>query len=152
MANDQSTDQQQDDYDQVTINRTLAIFLVSVAGLFLEMMLIRWIGTEIRIFAYLQNTILVVCFLGLGMGCFTCRSPVRMRHLVIPLAVLTLLMAVPYSRNAFAGISELLSVLDDYLIWSHAVTQSPLQSWLESISTTKSTIYKAMTEPQPRGL
>jgi len=32
-------------------NRTLAIFLVSVLALFLEMLLIRWIGTEIRIFA-----------------------------------------------------------------------------------------------------
>ena len=30
-------------------NRTWAIFLVSVLGLFLELMLIRWIGTEIRI-------------------------------------------------------------------------------------------------------
>ncbi len=50
-------------------NRTLTIFLVSVLGLFLEMLLIRWIGTEIRIFAYLQNTILIVCFLGLGLGC-----------------------------------------------------------------------------------
>jgi len=40
-------------------------------GLFLEMLLIRWIGTEVRIFAYLQNTILVACLLGLGLGCFT---------------------------------------------------------------------------------
>ena len=45
------------------------LFLVSVLGLFLELMLIRWIGTEIRIFAYLQNTVLVVCFMGLGLGC-----------------------------------------------------------------------------------
>ncbi len=28
-------------------------------------MLIRWIGTEVRIFAYLLNAVLVVCFLGL---------------------------------------------------------------------------------------
>ena len=40
-------------------NRTLTLFLVSVLGLFLELLLIRWIGTEIRIFAYLQNTVLV---------------------------------------------------------------------------------------------
>ena len=52
------------------------LFLVSVLGLFLELMLIRWIGTEIRIFAYLQNTVLVVCFMGLGLGCLTCRKPI----------------------------------------------------------------------------
>jgi hypothetical protein len=48
---------------------TLALLLISAAGLFLELLLIRWIGTEVRIFAYLQNTVLVVCFLGLGMAC-----------------------------------------------------------------------------------
>src|SRR5262249_48687971 len=57
---------------------SLTIFVVSVVGLLLEMMLIRWIGTEVRIFAYLQNTVLIVCFLGLGMGCFTCKQPVNM--------------------------------------------------------------------------
>ena len=38
-------------------NLTWSLFLISALGLFLEMMLIRWIGTEIRIFAYLQNTV-----------------------------------------------------------------------------------------------
>src|SRR5437868_2614315 len=76
-------------------NRTLTLFLVSVLGLFLELMLIRWIGTEIRIFAYLQNTVLVVCFMGLGMGCLTCRKPIVVREILWPLLMLTLLLAVP---------------------------------------------------------
>ena len=63
----------------VASNQTAMLFVVSVLGLFLELMLIRWISTEIRIFAYLQNTVLVVCFLGLGMGCWTCRQPVSVR-------------------------------------------------------------------------
>ncbi len=44
-------------------NQTLGLFLISILGLFLELLFIRWIGTEIRVFAYLQNTILVACFL-----------------------------------------------------------------------------------------
>lgn len=100
-------------------NRTWAIFLVSVLGLFLEMLLIRWIGTEIRIFAYLQNTILVVCFLGLGLGCFTCRQPIILRQMLIPLAFLVLLMVIPISRRALGSISELLSVLGDPVIWAY---------------------------------
>jgi hypothetical protein len=36
-------------------NPTLEVFLISVLGLFLELLLIRWISTEIRVFAYLQN-------------------------------------------------------------------------------------------------
>ena len=42
-------------------------------------------GTEIRIFAYLQNTRLVVCFLGLGLGCFTSRKPIVMRDMLLRL-------------------------------------------------------------------
>ena len=83
-------------------NRTLAIFLISVLGLFLEMLLIRWIGTEIMIFAYLQNTVLVVCFLGLGLGCFTCREPIDIRGLLLPLFILVLLLAIPLSRKGLA--------------------------------------------------
>src|SRR3990167_3182433 len=97
-------------------SRTWAIFLISVLGLFLEMLLIRWIGTEIRIFAYLQNTVLVVCFLGLGLGCFTSRKPIIMRNMLLPLAILTLLLAIPMTRDGLGKTSELLSVLDDLLI------------------------------------
>jgi hypothetical protein len=94
-----------------------ALFLVSVLGLFLELMLIRWVSTEIRIFAYLQNTVLVVCFLGLGMGCWTCRQPARPRDALIPLFLLTLLLAVPFTRKGLANISQLFSVLNDFPIW-----------------------------------
>ncbi len=102
-------------------NLTTAIFLISVLGLFLELLLIRWIGTEIRIFAYLQNTVLVVCFLGLGMGCFTSRKPILLHRTLVPLLVLAMLMAIPFTRRGVAEISGLLSVLDDFLIWEAAM-------------------------------
>jgi len=101
-------------------NRNWAIFLISVLGLFLEMLLIRWIGTEIRIFAYLQNTILIVCFLGLGLGCFTCRQPIRLHQSLVPLFIIILLLAIPIVRLGLGKISELLSLLGDLVIWSPA--------------------------------
>lgn len=102
--------------------RTWAIFLISILGLFLEMLLIRWIGTEVRIFAYLQNTILVTCFLGIGLGCFTSRKPINLRQSLVSLAFLLVLMAIPGSRLALGKISELLSVLGDMVIWGGPVT------------------------------
>lgn len=102
-------------------NATLAIFLISVLGLFLEMLLIRWVGTEVRIFAYLQNTILVVCFLGLGLGCFTCRKPVDLHPTLISLAFLCIIFAIPTTREALGKISILLSSAGDLLIWETAV-------------------------------
>src|SRR6188768_3873847 len=84
--------------------RTGTLFLISVIGLFLELLLIRWVSTEIRIFAYLQNTVLVVCFLGLGMGCWDSRKPFALRDMLIPLGVLVTLLALPPTRVALANI------------------------------------------------
>jgi spermidine synthase len=102
--------------------RDWAIFLISVIGLFLEMLLIRWIGTEVRIFAYLQNTVLVACFLGLGIGCFTSRRPILLRQSLTSLTILLVLMAIPITRTTFGRASELLSVLGDTIIWAGITT------------------------------
>lgn len=96
---------------------TLALFLISAAGLYLELLLIRWISTEIRIFAYLQNTVLVVCFLGLGMGCWDSRRPFTLRSLLIPLVVLVALIALPQTREVFASISLMFGGFSDLLVW-----------------------------------
>jgi hypothetical protein len=47
--------------------------LISLLSLFLEMLMIRRISSEIRIFAYFKNLVLVACFLGFGLGCYLCR-------------------------------------------------------------------------------
>ena len=52
----------------------LRIFLLSALILFVEMLLIRWIATELRVFSYVQNGILVAAFLGLGLGCRSSRT------------------------------------------------------------------------------
>lgn len=103
---------------------TWLIFLISVLGLFLEMLLIRWIGTEVRIFAYLQNTILVACFMGLGLGFFSSRKPINLHWVLIPLIVFLVFMAIPPARTALGKISDLLSVLDDFVIWNFVTATS----------------------------
>lgn len=103
-------------------NLTRQIFLISVLSLLLEMLLIRWIGTEIRIFAYLQNTILIVSFLGLGLGSFTSAQPAHLRQTLLPLTVLLLLIAIPTTRATLGRASELLSLLGDFVIWGNAVS------------------------------
>jgi spermidine synthase len=93
------------------------IFLVSVVGLLVEMLLIRLIGTEIRIFAYLQNTVLIVCFLGLGVGCFTCRQPIRLMRGLLALLVLTALVTLPFLKPWRENITEHLSAASGLVIW-----------------------------------
>jgi len=113
---------------------TRTLFVVSVLALFLELMLIRWVGTEIRIFAYLQNTVLVVCFLGLGLGCLTCRMSFTIRSLLVSLSVLVLLFALPFSRIALSRITEMLSAPTDLLIWSPGPTVNRWYSVVFSVA------------------
>ena len=51
-------------------NRLLNLFLISFVVLFVETMLIRYIGSQTRIFAFYKNIPLIGAFLGLGIGCF----------------------------------------------------------------------------------
>jgi len=104
------------------------LFVLSVASLFVELLLIRWIGTEVRIFAYLQNTILVVCFLGLGVGCWTCRQPVTLRDILLPLLLLFAVL-VPISWFSLGNkLSLMLNSFGDILLFTKTITSSPMQT------------------------
>src|SRR5579864_740901 len=52
--------------------RNLALW--SLLSLFMELLMIRWISSEIRIFAYFKNFVLIACFLGFGLGCYLSRD------------------------------------------------------------------------------
>lgn len=95
------------------------IFVVSVLILYLELTLIRWIGTEIRIFAYLGNLILVVCFLGVGLGCYLSDRPVSPWRMGVNILVLAILVANPLHCQALdlKVVTYLLGGFEDYSIW-----------------------------------
>ena len=109
----------------LSYQRGLLLF-VSVACLFLELLLIRWVATEINIFAYLQNTILVVCFLGLGVGCFRSQKQIALEETFLALALLVTLCAFPLTRRGLANTGVLLSSLGDLLVWERAIESSLL--------------------------
>lgn len=50
------------------------LLLISFIALFLELVIIRWLSTEIRIFAYFKNLPLMAAFLGFGIGCYLYQS------------------------------------------------------------------------------
>lgn len=111
--------------DPIVRSGSLLLFTTSALALFLEMLLIRWIGTEVRIFAYLQNTILIVSFLGVGLGCFTCDRPITLTQTLAPLTVLLVLLAIPFTRGGLLLVSPALSVLDDLVTWGRVVVTNP---------------------------
>jgi spermidine synthase len=53
----------------ITDRKVFELFFISVLALYIELLLIRWVSSEIRIFAYFKNIVLISSFLGLGLGC-----------------------------------------------------------------------------------
>jgi len=58
----------------------IQIAIISFVVLFQELLLIRWLGLQIRALAYFPNLILIASFLGLGIGCIAPSHRV-IRHL-----------------------------------------------------------------------
>lgn len=44
------------------------LFIISLISLYFELVIIRWLSSEIRIFAYFKNVPLMACLFGLGIG------------------------------------------------------------------------------------
>ena len=86
--------------------------LVSFVILFAELLLIRLIGTEIRIFAYLSNLTLLAIFVGSGLGMLT-----RRRFSLRVSAALLLLLTLMVKAGWLRGITDMLSPLNQNTIW-----------------------------------
>jgi len=95
----------------------VGLTLSSVAGLYLELLLIRWISSEIRIFAYFKNFVLIACFLGFGLGCYLSKRTIRLAAMLVPLLAITAFITVP-----FYPIQQLIKYLP-VLLGSSAETQ-----------------------------
>jgi len=72
----------------------LMLFLASFLALYFELVVIRYLSTEIRVFAYLKNLPLIASFFGIGLGMVLGQPPGILKRL-FPLiaAVLFLLIA-----------------------------------------------------------
>lgn len=102
----------------------LRLFLVSFVSLFLELALIRWVSTEIRIFAYVNNLVLLACFLGLGVGCALPNPRASLTATVLALGVLIGLITAPLAIPLHGALLHpvrdtpiMLSVFTDLHIW-----------------------------------
>ena len=73
------------------------LFLASVLGLYFELVLVRYLSTEIRVFAYLKNLPLIASFFGLGLGMITTHGRDKRRYFAPVCAALFLaIVLAPY--------------------------------------------------------
>jgi SAM-dependent methyltransferase len=105
-----------------------ALFVASLIGLFLELALIRWVSSEVRVFAYAKNLALVACFLGFGAGLFQSRAQLRLKEGLFVLLLLSLVIRLPWASLEEWGpqrVSIVLAQLAGAMIF-HAVDFQPL--------------------------
>jgi hypothetical protein len=95
------------------------LILISILSLFVEMLMIRWVSSEIRIFAYFKNFVLVACFLGFGLGCYLCRRRIQLVAMISPLLLLTIILKTPISplRRTMAALPQLLGGGVEVHVW-----------------------------------
>jgi hypothetical protein len=72
------------------------LFLASALTLFTELALIRWVATEVRVFAYVKNLALLLCFLGFGLGCALARQRPRWQTAATALLGLIAIVRLPW--------------------------------------------------------
>ena len=106
------------------------LILVSFVSLFLELLIIRLISTEIRIFAYLSNLVLLAIFVGLGLGMLIKRKFAITLTASLLLVILVITSGFYIVRwpnlefRLFSGITELLAPLSESYIWLQLETYS----------------------------
>jgi len=116
---------------------------VSVALLFLEIALIRWIATEVRIFAYLSNLVLLACFVGMGGGCYGAARRCRFGY-ILPLLTLLVCAAVLPWKVVIAGrslhpvrdIPAMVTVFTESPVWGHYTSDDITGSALFGLAAT----------------
>jgi hypothetical protein len=96
------------------------IVFLSALIMFVEMLLVRWVGTELRVFAYLQNGVLVAAFLGLGLGCRNAREPVRLLPAVVALTLIALVIRDPWKWSLGEAVTQGLVAFQDSVVWYRA--------------------------------
>ena len=89
----------------------LQLFLCSMAALYWELVLIRWLGSCIRLAAYYSNFVLIAAFWGLATGVLMTRFSTRLQRLIFPTLAVTLLLGF-----WFGGFSLNLSGADEF-VW-----------------------------------
>jgi SAM-dependent methyltransferase len=106
-----------------------ALLVASFLTLFTELAFIRWIAVEVRVFAYFNNLVLLVCFLGFGMGCALANEKLRMKQGLAGLMAALLVVRLPLAgwSGRLESLSETLGRTPGLEIWQ---TGSP-HPWTE---------------------
>ncbi len=109
----------------------LLLFLASFLTLFFELLVIRYLSAEIRVFAYLKNLPLIASFLGIGIGMIVGRPPPLLTRLFPGIAAF-LFLVIAYSGTLH--ITHVPFPSATYFIWENALSRASTMWFFGTIS------------------
>jgi SAM-dependent methyltransferase len=92
----------------------LLLFVASFVALYFELVIIRYLATEVRVFAYLKNLPLIASFLGIGLGMVLGRPPKVLKR-AFPFIAGTLFLLIAYAH--WLNLTHLPFPNADYFVW-----------------------------------
>lgn len=102
----------------------LLIGLTTFGILVLELALIRWTSGQVRVFAYINNIVLITAFLGMGIGVALGRRHPGLVHFTLPSL---LLLALPVAGAETLGLVHLTFPDQSITLWgAETVAASPV--------------------------
>jgi len=113
-----------------SLRAALDLALISFACLYFEMIVVRWLASDVRVFAYLKNLPLLASFLGLGLGCVRAGG-----RLFSAFPALCLLFATLIAFAGPLGLVHLYFPQQDFWAWNDANFQE--QAWPTALLTAK---------------
>jgi SAM-dependent methyltransferase len=96
------------------VKTQLRLFLASFLALYFELVVIRYLSTEIRVFAYLKNLPLIAAFLGLGLGMVLGKLPREIKRF-FPFAAALLFLIIAYASSLH--LTHLRFPFQDYFVF-----------------------------------
>lgn len=109
-----------------SIRKYWPLALISFLSLFIELVVIRWLASEVRIFAYFKNFPLLAAFLGFGAGCLIARRK-RNYFRFTPLLLLALSAVIAFAwRGGYTHIT-FVDPYEQYLIGTYAFNNPLLE-------------------------
>ncbi len=99
------------------------IGLTTFGILALELALIRWTSSQVRIFAYFNNIVLISAFLGMGLGVALGRRRPGLVHLVVPVL---LLLALPFAFSEPLGLVHMTFPDRTIALWGAETRADPV--------------------------
>ena len=103
------------------------LFLASFLALYFELVIIRYLSTEIRVFSYLKNLALIASFFGIGLG-MVLGQPPRILKRFFSLIAAALFLLIKFA--APLRLTHIPIPATDYYMWGASIPRGTSPFWI----------------------